>query len=125
MADIANDDTKPGSACIDDAVIDATVDDLIGAELKGNRGGYTRYHCILCANPLGLTGCKGCRLTFGDDGWRCSSLEPLGPKLVAVVRASGLTTFPKDPAEAQAHEHAQWTLRRREAAARKAARTAR
>lgn len=123
--DIINDHSEPGSVQYDAATVEATVDGFIGAELKGGRGGYTLFHCTVCESPLGLTECKGCGHAYGDDGWRSGSLEPLGPKLIAVVKASGLTAFPKDPAVAQATELAQWKIYQQQAAAREAAWAAR
>lgn len=101
--DLINDHSKPESELFDEALSQATTDQIIGAELKGGRGGYTEFNCAYCGAGLGLSSCTGCGHTFRDDLFRGGWSTPLSRKMVTALRENG-HEFKVDPEIAWAKE---------------------
>ena len=100
--ELINDHTKPKVEQWDDAIIIASVDPLISAELKGGRGGFTEFNCAHCGGGLGLTACTSCGATFHDDHFRCGWHTPLPTKLIKLLRDNG-HEFALDPERLLVH----------------------
>ena len=103
LNEINNSVSSPGSELFDEAICQMTTDPLIWSELKGGRGGYTRFNCAHCGSGLGLAGCPGCGYRFRDDQSRCGGDDPLSRKMVQYLCDHGLK-FGIDPEVAWAKE---------------------
>ncbi len=107
LNDIMNDWSRPQSEQFDDAIIELAVDEFVGSELKGGRGGYTEFNCAHCGAGLDLTGCHGCGHRFEDNHFRSGWNTPLPRKVVAFLQSQG-HAFGKDPEIAWETERRRW-----------------
>lgn len=106
--DLINDCSKPQTALIDEAISEMTLDPVVGQEIMGGRGIFSKYNCAYCCHGLGLNSCSGCGHQFKDDQGRTGGGSPLPPKIVKFLRDNG-HIFKKDPKiawqeEARRHE---------------------
>lgn len=101
--EIGNDRTRPQSVQVDEAILQMTLDRIIGHELKGERGGFETANCAYCGDELGLGICGGCGHCFRDSEGAGGGHMPLSPRMVAFLTKHG-HVFRKDPALAQQAE---------------------
>lgn len=107
LNEIRNDNAKPKSELIDDAIVEMTLDIMVWHELKGGRTTGSEYNCAHCGAGLLGSYCTGCGHKFGDDGFRSGWYTPLSRKMVAFLREKD-HEFKVDPAVAWAKERQDW-----------------
>ena len=105
--DVCNDHCKPRSEVIDADIVEVTLDHFVSAELRGGRGGYSRFNCARCGSGLGLRECSACKVRFDDDEYRCGGDTPLSRKMVQCCVQAGLS-FETDPELAMKAERNHW-----------------
>ncbi|MFA6429931.1 MAG: hypothetical protein WCV84_05565 [Patescibacteria group bacterium] len=104
---VNSDHSKPESALYDEIIAEMTLDHMVWSELKGGRGGGSRYNCAHCGAGLGLSSCSGCGHSFRDNQLRSGWSTPLSKKMVAFLREHG-HVFAIDPEIAWTKEQARW-----------------
>lgn len=107
LNELLNDESKPESELLDDAISQMTLDHLIGHELRGGRGGFTGFNCVNCGAGLSLSSCTGCGHRFRDDQFRHGGNAPLSRKMVEFLRENG-HKFGVDPEIAWTKERESW-----------------
>lgn len=106
--EIINDPSKPTSELLDAAILEMTLDSIVGQEFTGGRDEcYRQYNCAHCGAGLSLSSCTGCDFRFKDDYSRSGWRTPLSRKMVAFLHENGYP-FEVDPGIAWMKERQDW-----------------
>jgi len=113
VRELMQDRSHPQSEIFDAALVDVTLDPLVGHELSSGHQTYWISNCGYCGGSLGRVACTGCGShnagKLGSSNWHM----PLSKKVVDFLRKSG-HVFTRDPALAQEVEREVWFAVRQE-----------
>lgn len=103
--ELSHDHSDRQSMLLDSALMEMTLDPLIGEELLAGHPTWVSLNCSVCGSGLHLTKCPVCGSTFKDNKHRAGNSTPLPVKMIQLLQAAG-HVFRIDPHRAYVREYA-------------------